>query len=171
MDFSSQVEAAKNCLNTFFPEVHKAYFMPDPRYCSGGSAHHWAALILRPMEQGHLCYVHLKDAPDSYHEVLFRERDGLALHEMYVTPQGQELMGPWFFDSGAAPSDLAKTIVECLHACVRDRPQITKVWTLREACEQNKTRQRCCVCGKPTVRMALCLTAVQYCRCVEQLGK
>jgi len=48
-------------------------------------------------------------------------------------------------------------------------PAKTKVWTLQEACEQNKTRQQCCVCGKPTVRMELCLSTVQYCRCIESL--
>ena len=38
----------------------------------------------------------------------------------------------------------------------------------KDAIEQNKTRDNCILCGKPTINKELSLSVIKYCLCVEE---
>jgi len=43
--------------------------------------------------------------------------------------------------------------------------------TMMEAYEANKVRETCIVCGNKTVRTDVCMTVIQYCKCVNKLPR
>jgi len=124
-------------------------------------------------ERGDVCY--LFDVGTYYgskHEILFfnHPRDS-CVNQVWVSPalpwvKGVDAQNPCSFDDDVEPARVANALDNYFRSCAPAR----KIWTLREAYEQNKTLQRCCVCGKPTETRSLCLSRVQYCRCIESLN-
>lgn len=92
--------------------------------------------------------------------------------KFYVPSAGNS--GPIFsFDNTASSQHVQDKLLDYftnfVAALKQTKSTVTKIWTLREAYEQNKTQQQCCVCGKPTETRSLCISNVQYCRCIESL--